>query len=148
MINDYINAIYWPPMAVVAALVILVAVYELILRPMLRRRRGNKMPEWEKDKKAKQIISDAFVTGIEEARYKGLITRHQKAHYYAMFADAMDLKDLRPYNPEARKAEIKGRLHQNGKPVNIPGDKPIQELVPNKYPTNRLSAMLFRKSQP
>lgn len=100
------------------------------------------MPKhWRKREDLQKTICDILVDTVEDARYKGLLTRKQKLDLYKKFAFAFELPDLLPV-PKNKKKAAQERLHRNRIVTpKIPGEPPPQVNGKGRKLVNRRSTL-------
>lgn len=84
------------------------------------RLRGKSMSPQKRAKHVEDVITKAITDAIEEAEFKGEITRQEAQHYYRMLGEQCHLKGLLPFHIHVLKTRLKERRVRDGKPLPAP----------------------------
>jgi hypothetical protein len=90
-------------------------------------------------------VADSITNALEDALYKGKLTRQEVTNYYNIIGNRCGLKDLLVVANEKHQEEVKAAIQErrkNGanKPVKLPGSTPVVEKPKNRIQQLRLAA--------
>lgn len=94
---------------------------------------GNRRMRAEHEAEVKEYLGDAIYDAMLRAEIDGHMTPEDTKIWCRRFGNFFDLRDFLPRGEKTLKEKIKDRLVslRSKKPLPIPGDGPVKEIVPN-----------------